>query len=211
MKSAFDYLKASFGLLKQDKRWLSLPIVCLIGCGANFIASFLLGSLNLIPVVALLVQLILMYVIFDIFIKVFKGEKIKYSESFVNSLKKNYKRGLAVNFMVCVNIALMSFLLIVPGIIKFYSIGFAPFIAIENEDKDASECIEMSAKLMEGKKMKLFILDLLMCVVVAVANMLITFVGTLTLGIGFVLVILIPVYIIATRYMFYKDLVEESK
>jgi uncharacterized membrane protein len=51
-------------------------------------------------------------------------------------------------------------LLIIPGIIKSYSYCMAAYISINNEKLTAEECINLSMKLTNGYKMKLFLLDL---------------------------------------------------
>jgi uncharacterized membrane protein len=86
-------------------------------------------------------------------------------------------------------------LLVIPGIVKFYSYAMTPYLRYENPMLSAETLICKSMKMMNGHKMKLFLLDLsfigwlLLCI--------------LTLGIGFLW--LIP-YMQSARAAFYEDL-----
>ena len=55
---------------------------------------------------------------------------------------------------------LWALLFIIPGIVKSYAYALAPYIAVEREDLDARACLDESQRLMDGKKMQLFLLDL---------------------------------------------------
>jgi uncharacterized membrane protein len=93
---------------------------------------------------------------------------------------------------------LWTLLLIIPGIIKSYSYAMTEFILKDNPEMKNNAAIEKSMAMMQGKKMKLFLLDL-------------SFIGwiilaILTLGLGFVL--LVP-YMYTARAAFYEDLKAE--
>ena len=55
---------------------------------------------------------------------------------------------------------LWALLFIIPGIVKSYAYALAPYLAIERNDLDARGCLAESQRLMAGKKMQLFLLDL---------------------------------------------------
>jgi uncharacterized membrane protein len=55
---------------------------------------------------------------------------------------------------------LWSLLLIIPGIVKSYSYSMAFYIMKDHPEYTAKQCIDESRRLMRGKKMKLFLLDL---------------------------------------------------
>lgn len=57
-------------------------------------------------------------------------------------------------------ILLWSLLLLFPGIIAAYRYRQAYYILLENPEKGALQCIRESKRLMEGKKLELFLLDL---------------------------------------------------
>ena len=90
---------------------------------------------------------------------------------------------------------LWSLLLVIPGIIKSYSYAMTSFILKGEPEMKNNAAIEKSMAMMEGNKMKLFMLDL-------------SFIGwailcIFTLGIG--LLFLQP-YVAISRAAFYEDL-----
>ena len=94
---------------------------------------------------------------------------------------------------------LWSLLLVIPGIIKSYSYAMTSFILKDEPEMKNNAAIEKSMAMMEGNKMKLFMLDL-------------SFIGwailcIFTLGIG--LLFLQP-YVAISRAAFYEDLKTEG-
>ena len=90
---------------------------------------------------------------------------------------------------------LWSLVLVIPGIIKSYSYAMTSFILKDEPEMKNNAAIEKSMAMMEGNKMKLFMLDL-------------SFIGwailcIFTLGIG--LLFLQP-YVAISRAAFYEDL-----
>lgn len=90
---------------------------------------------------------------------------------------------------------LWSLLLFIPGIIKAYSYAMTEYIMIDNPELSGHRAIEASMQMMEGKKMKLFLLDL-------------SFIGwiiltILTCGLG---AVLLEPYIDTAHAAFYEDL-----
>ena len=91
-------------------------------------------------------------------------------------------------------IFLWTLLLIIPGIIKSYSYSMAGFIMSENPEISAKEAMEMSMKMMNGNKFRLF------CLRLSFVGWFIL--GILTLGIGFLWII--P-YMNSATAAFYDD------
>ena len=90
---------------------------------------------------------------------------------------------------------LWSLLLIIPGIIKHYSYAMTPYILKEEPEMKNNAAIEKSMVMMDGNKMKLFMLDL-------------SFIGwailcIFTFGIGF---LFLQPYVAISRAAFYEDL-----
>ncbi len=90
--------------------------------------------------------------------------------------------------------SLWGLLLIIPGIVKGYSYALTPYVMIDKPELGYNECIEESMRLMDGYKMKLFLLDL-------------SFIGyallsVITFGIGYIF--LLP-YIEVAHAAFYED------
>ena len=107
----------------------------------------------------------------------------------------NYARTLGVTLLMVVYVFLWSLLLFVPGIIKSYSYAMTFFIANDNPELSADECIEKSMAMMEGHKFDLFLLDL-------------SFIGWIfltifTLGIG---MFWVSPYMTTSRAVFYEEL-----
>lgn len=95
-------------------------------------------------------------------------------------------------------IILWTLLLVVPGIIKFYSYAMTYFILKDYPELAYNAAIEKSMAMMSGYKMKLFLMDL-------------SFIGwailcCLTFGIGF---LFLGPYMQASHAAFYEDLKKE--
>ena len=110
-------------------------------------------------------------------------------------LKENYVRTLSISFLVMIYTILWSLLFCIPGIIKAYSYAMTFFISKDRPELTADECINESMKMMNGHKMRLFLLDL-------------SFIGwillaCLTFGIGF---FWLQPYMQTARVAFYEDL-----
>lgn len=97
-----------------------------------------------------------------------------------------------------IKIFLWTLLLVIPGIIKAFSYAMTPFILVEFPELSASQAIQLSRKIMSGRKFDLFYLYL-------------SFIGwfflcILTLGIGFLW--LVP-YTTGAVAAFYNDAKEQ--
>lgn len=93
--------------------------------------------------------------------------------------KEGFANIVMVRFIVNIKIVLWSLLLIVPGIIKSFSWAMVPYILSDDPTLDQKTAQQRSAEMMQGNKMRLFMLDL-------------SFIGwfllgILTLGIGLIL------------------------
>ena len=69
-------------------------------------------------------------------------------------------RLIALELLMGVFIILWSLLLIVPGIIAAYRYRLAIYLLFDHPEYSPLECIRISKKLMQGRKMELFMLDL---------------------------------------------------
>ncbi len=132
------------------------------------------------------------------FLYIVRGQEKGY-----DSLFDGYKKFSKVFMMMLLKhiyIFLWTLLLIVPGIMKAMSYGMAEFILKDNPDIDVEDAIHRSRVMMDGHKMKLFLLYL-------------SFIGwgilsMLTLGLGFLL--LVP-YVLTSLASFYQDLLDSEK
>lgn len=112
---------------------------------------------------------------------------------------KDFARIAVTGLLRYVYTVLWMLLLIVPGIIKSYSYSMTDYIMRDDPDIKNNAAIEKSMKMMEGNKMRLFMLDL-------------SFIGwgilsILTLGIGFLF--LVP-YVSTAHAHFYEDLKQNN-
>jgi len=112
---------------------------------------------------------------------------------------KNYGKVLAITLLTSIYTLLWALLLIIPGIIKAYSYSMSFYIMNDNPELTADEAINQSMKMMDGYKMKLFLLDL--------SFILWYLAGIITLGIGLLWVI--P-YHYSARAAFYVELKERN-
>lgn len=97
-------------------------------------------------------------------------------------------------FVMMLYISLWSLLLVIPGIIKAYSYAMTPYILVEHPELSINQAIDLSRKLMKGRKFDYFYLQL-------------SFIGwyilsILTLGIGF---LWLTPYIECAEASFYAD------
>lgn len=112
---------------------------------------------------------------------------------------KQYARITFTMFLRSIYNALWALLLIVPGIIKYYSYSMTDYVLHDNPELKYNGAIDRSIELMKGHKMKLFMLDL-------------SFIGWILLGIltcGIGMLWVYP-YWLTSRAAFYNDLLEEE-
>ena len=108
---------------------------------------------------------------------------------------QDYGRIFVTMLLQAVYTILWSLLLVIPGIIKSYSYAMTSFILKDEPEMKNNAAIEKSMAMMEGNKMKLFMLDL-------------SFIGwailcIFTFGIGF---LFLQPYVAISRAAFYEDL-----
>ena len=169
---------------------------------AVLIYGLLSGASNMIPylsyLLVFLIGLPLSWGLAIVFLDSFRGSEIRV-EGILDGFK-DYGRILGTTFLVYVYTALWSLLLIVPGIIKGYSYSMTSFILKDDPTIKYNEAIEKSMAMMDGNKMKLFLLHL-------------SFIGwillsCITLGIGF---LFLTPYMSSAQAAFYEDLKKEQK
>lgn len=93
------------------------------------------------------------------FHRAIKTEGLKMEEMFW-PFKKDYGGNVLLMFLMELYIFLWSLLFVIPGIVKSYSYSLAMYIKSENPQISASQAIELSKKMTNGRKMDLFVLDL---------------------------------------------------
>lgn len=165
---------------------------------AALIYSAIAGGLSSIPFIgwigSLLVGLPVAYGFAVLMLGVFRGaEEVDLGVLFAGF--QEYSRILSTKLLQAVYTFLWSLLLLIPGIIKYYSYGMTDYILKDEPELCNNAVIERSMAMMEGNKMKLFLLDL-------------SFIGwailcLFTFGLGF---FVLQPYMQVARAAFYEDL-----
>lgn len=109
-------------------------------------------------VLLLLIILPLQYGLYSVFLYLSREDKLDMG-LFLDGFK-DFKRVFLTELMKNIYICLWSLLLIVPGIIKSYSYAMTEFLMLDNPNLSYDEAITESMRMMQGYKMKLFMLDL---------------------------------------------------
>ena len=112
---------------------------------------------------------------------------------------KDYLRIFLTLLLVQIYTILWMLLLIIPGLVKCYSYSMTSFILKDNPEMKYDAAINESMRMMQGHKMKLFLLDL------SVIGWF--FLCILTLGIGF---LFLQPYMSTAHAHFYEDLKTET-
>lgn len=164
---------------------------------AALIYSIVAGGLSAIPFIgglcSLFVGLPIAYGFTIVMFEVYKGKDIDFGVLFEGF--QDYSRIFVTKLLQGIYTALWSLLLLIPGIIKYYSYAMTDYILKEEPAMKNNEAIEKSMAMMENNKMKLFMLDL-------------SFIGwailsIITFGIGF---FFLQPYMQVARAAFYEDL-----
>lgn len=164
---------------------------------AALIYSVVAGGLSAIPFIgglcSLFVGLPIAYGFTIVMFEVYKGKDIDFGVLFEGF--QDYSRIFVTKLLQGIYTALWSLLLLIPGIIKYYSYAMTDYILKEEPAMKNNEAIEKSMAMMENNKMKLFMLDL-------------SFIGwailsIITFGIGF---FFLQPYMQVARAAFYEDL-----
>lgn len=87
------------------------------------------------------------------------GQPVQLDEAFTG-LTNDVGRNIVTGLLVYLFTALWSLLFIIPGIVKYYSYSMSFYVSLDHPEYSSMECIKESERLMQGKKMELFCLDL---------------------------------------------------
>ena len=133
------------------------------------------------------------------FLRMIRGEKELEVADLFTVYRDQFERTFIVELLMNLYTLLWMLLLIVPGIVKAYSYALAPYLVQDHPEMSASQAIDESMRLMEGHKMRLFMLDL-------------SFIGwwllcCLTFGL---LTFIVAPYQLTARAEFYSELMGET-
>ena len=167
-----------------------------------FVIVSILAGMQAIPAIGSLIYFVAALLIFPVYgagygiamLTFFRGDKNNLISKSFDPLKNEYGRYLGTMLLVFVYTFLWTLLLIIPGIIKSLSYGLTVYILKDNPEMKNNEAIELSMKMMDGYKWKLFVLQL--------SFLGWALLGILTLCIGYLW--LVP-YIQTTMAAFYEE------
>ena len=162
-------IKENGKLHYQNNKWQNVLVILinvLIAGGVQVIVrvsskeAFLMMFMSLVSIaVTILLTNIVAMGSATWFHRSIKTEGLKMEEMFW-TFKEDYGGNVLMMFLISLYTALWSMLFVVPGIVKGYSYSLATYIKSENPQISASQAIELSKKMTNGRKMDLFVLDL---------------------------------------------------
>ena len=115
-----------------------------------------------------------------------------------DGVKEDVGGNIILGLLSTLFVFLWSLLFIIPGIVKAYSYSMAYFIKVDHPEYTPTQALDESKRIMDGNKMKLFMLDL------SFIGWLIL--GSLTFGIG---TLWVTPYMKAAHAEFYRDIIGE--
>ncbi|MEA4853644.1 MAG: DUF975 family protein [Christensenella sp.] len=151
-----------------------IPIVsvwALTILGVNFLLRlWLFVQLDLLRVISVTISLVALIVFLFLaqcvlhvgscsaFLTITKKQKMEMFKMFDGF--KNFGNSLGGMLWMILWIFLWSFLFIVPGIIKYYAYFMTPYLLADNPRVLGADAVELSKRMMKGKKGKLFLIQL---------------------------------------------------
>ena len=165
-----------------------------MGAVTTLVFGAVSGAASYIPVVGtILVALPMMYGYSIVLLSVMRGGEMNIGGLFDGF--NDFGRIVGTKLLQVIYTFLWTLLLVIPGIIKNYSYAMTDFILKDQPELANNAAIEKSMAMMDGNKMKLFLLDL-------------SFIGwailcLFTFGIGF---LFLQPYVQSAHAAFYEDL-----
>ncbi len=186
-------------MLKQNSELRAEARVALtdkwvMGAVTTLVFGAVSGAASYIPVVGtILVALPMMYGYSFVLLSVMRGGEMNIGGLFDGF--NDFGRIVGTKLLQVIYTFLWTLLLVIPGIIKNYSYAMTDFILKDQPELANNAAIEKSMAMMDGNKMKLFLLDL-------------SFIGwailcLFTFGIGF---LFLQPYVQSAHAAFYEDL-----
>lgn len=174
-------------------QWVMAALATLVYSAiSGFVAIPALG------IAAYILTLPIMYGFTVLFLKLFRNGDLNIGSLFDGF--QDYGRILGTVLLQVVYTFLWTLLLVVPGVVKWYSYSMTSYILLDEPELKNNAAIEKSMAMMEGHKMRLFLLDL-------------SFIGwallssLFTFGIGF---FFLQPYVATAHAAFYEDLKDNA-
>ena len=186
-------------MLKQNSELRAEARVALtdkwvMGAVTTLVFGAVSGAASYIPVVGtILVALPMMYGYSIVMLSVMRGGEMNIGGLFDGF--NDFGRIVGTKLLQAIYTFLWTLLLVIPGIIKNYSYAMTDFILKDQPELANNAALAQSMAMMDGNKMKLFLLDL-------------SFIGwailcLFTFGIGF---LFLQPYVQSAHAAFYEDL-----
>ena len=161
MKTNQDYKNAALAALKGN--WSPAVLLALAYYGIS-VASSATGSSAETSIFTLAVMICVLLPLVVGMCAAFYGLLHGDQEDFVKGAFRvgfnNWAHNVGGMLLMAVYTLLWTLCLVVPGIIKSLSYAMTPYILAEKPELSANEAIELSMKMMDGRKMDLFLLYL---------------------------------------------------
>ncbi len=160
----------------------------------NAVLSGVTAGLGFVLVFPLSVGLCLIYLM------LWRCENPSIETMFTSAFQENFPRKLGGMCWMTLFSTLWSMLFVLPGIVKSYSYAMTPYILGKYTNVDAKSALKLSMKIMQGRKLELFIVDL-------------SFIGWHLLGIltlGIVEIFWVSPYTSITRAAYFDEYVADS-
>lgn len=150
-------LKENFELRAEAR--MALTDKWVMAAVATLVMGAVAGAASYIPVAGtILVALPVMYGYAIVMLNVFRGDEVNIGGLFDGF--SDFGRIVGTKLLQTIYTFLWTLLLVIPGIVKSYSYAMTDYILKDYPELSNNAAIEKSMAMMDGYKMKLFLLDL---------------------------------------------------
>ena len=161
MNSSNDYKNAALLALKGNWGPAVLLSLAYFGISVAFSAAGTSAGTSLAQVAVMICVLLPLVVgMCAAFYGLLHGDKENFVKGAFRVGFNNWAHNVGGMLLMAVYTLLWTLCLVVPGIIKSLSYAMTPYILAEKPELSANEAIELSMKMMDGRKMDLFLLYL---------------------------------------------------
>jgi len=127
---------------------------------AYLLFSLIVSAASSFVVLGILVYGPLMFGMATITLSLIRGkDRVELNDMF-NGFSEDFSGNIILGFLTQLFVFLWALLFVIPGIVKSYSYAMAFYIKHDDPSLNAQACIDRSRDMMDGYKMKLFLLDL---------------------------------------------------
>lgn len=133
--------------------------VCALVCLVLTLLSALLGGLSA-GVLMVLVSGLFQVAQSGFFLRLWRGESVGVVDMLSSMVDDGFLRKVGGMLWAQLQILLYSLLLVVPGIMRAYSLALTPYILSDCPNVSAKQASTLSARMMYGHRMELFITQL---------------------------------------------------